>query len=65
VNQFSGNILKMIFASIGSRGTSKKVYGPKVSGTYVRTCPGARHAWFQSRIGLIRKPLNIETLEPL
>lgn len=24
----------------------------------VRVCPGGRHAWFASNVGVIRKPIN-------
>jgi hypothetical protein len=30
---------------------------PKVElGAFVRWCPGRHHAWFESNVGLIRKP---------
>jgi len=25
-------------------------------GTYVKICPGGNHAWYDSNVGLIRKP---------
>lgn len=27
-------------------------------GAVVKVCPGQRHAWFQSNIGLVRKPIE-------
>lgn len=50
--------LDFLFASIGPRGTSKKVYGEKQKGPIIRMCPGGRHAWIHSRFGLIRKPIT-------
>lgn len=36
----------------------KKIFGPGLTGPIVRVCPGKRHAWIQSRVGLIRKPIS-------
>ena len=51
-------LLKFLFFSIRPRGTSKKVYGPKEKGPVIGVTPGRRHAWIQSRFGLIRKPIT-------
>lgn len=29
-----------------------------VVGDLVKVCPGKRHAWYNSNVGLIRKPIN-------
>lgn len=39
---------------------SKMFRGNKkvVLGLMQRVCPGGKHAWFESSVGLIRKPIN-------
>lgn len=29
-----------------------------IIGKLVRICPSKRHAWYQSNVGIIRKPIN-------
>ena len=38
------------------RRRSRRAYGPGLTGTLVRVCPGGRHAWYQTACGIIRKP---------
>ena len=41
--------------------SSEGLFGPlkqkAVVGNLIRVCPGKRHAWFESNLGPIRKPL--------
>jgi len=39
----------------GVRGANRS-YGDGLRGTFVRICPGKRHAWFRTSVGLVRKP---------
>jgi hypothetical protein len=38
------------------KGRSIRKYGQKQTGSIIRICPGRRHAWIQSPVGMIRKP---------
>lgn len=35
-----------------------------IVGKFIRTCPGKRHAWYESNVGQIRKPLSGDTPSP-
>jgi hypothetical protein len=41
------------------KGRSIRKYGAKQTGNVLRVCPGGRHAWIESPIGVIRKPYPI------
>lgn len=54
-----------VLVSTVSGKTLKPTLKPKakaakvVLGDRVKDCPGGRHAWFESNVGVIRKPLVI------
>jgi hypothetical protein len=38
------------------KGRTKRSYGSGLTGTVERVCPGGRHAWLNTSVGLRRKP---------
>lgn len=38
------------------KGRTRRVYSEGLTGSIERVCPGGRHAWIRTAIGLIRKP---------
>lgn len=49
-----------IYQKLKKEREERKAYrlsNPVVLGAMVRMCPGNKHAWFESNIGLIRKPV--------
>jgi uncharacterized protein affecting Mg2+/Co2+ transport len=37
----------------------KRIREKAVIGELVKVCPGKRHAWYSSNVGLIRKPYGV------